>query len=151
MDFGQFREIKEIEIAQIDLRYAHTRIQRPERLCSLSGSIERFGQILPVIVLREGMNSFVLIDGYLRVNAVRRCLRDTVIAEIWECKEEEALVEVLARTHSRKWDLIEGRPSSGSFTINAISPRARSPPCWGEDRVGSRGDWLFIMRFLKTF
>ena len=107
MGFGHFREVKEIEIAQIDLRYAHTRIQRPERLCSLSGSIERFGQILPVIVLREGMNSFVLIDGYLRVNAVRRCLRDTVMAEIWECKKEEALVEVLARTHSRKWDLIE--------------------------------------------
>jgi ParB family chromosome partitioning protein len=107
MDFGHFREVKEIEIAQIDLRYAHTRIQRPERLSSLSSSIERFGQILPVIVLREGVNSFVLIDGYLRVNAVRRCLRDTVMAEIWECKEEEALVEVLARTHSRKWDLIE--------------------------------------------
>jgi ParB-like chromosome segregation protein Spo0J len=107
MDSGHFREVKEIEIAQIDLRYAHTRIQRPERLSSLSGSIERFGQILPVIVLREGVNSFVLIDGYLRVKAVRRCLRDTVMAEIWECKEEEALVEVLARTHSRKWDLIE--------------------------------------------
>ena len=107
MDFGHFREVKEIEIAQIDLRYAHTRIQRPERLCSLSGSIERFGQILPVIVLREGMNSFILIDGYLRVKAVERCGRDTVVAEIWECKEEEALVEVLARTHSRKWDLIE--------------------------------------------
>src|SRR4030042_3225221 len=107
MDFGHFREVKEIEIAQIDLRYAHTRIQRPERLSSLSGSIERFGQILPVIVLREGENSFVLIDGYLRVNAVRRWLRDTVMAEIWEGKEEEALVEVLARAHRRKWDLLE--------------------------------------------
>ena len=53
------------------------------------------------------MNSFVLIDGYLRVNALRRCRRDTVLAEIWECKEEEALVEVLARAHSRKWDLLE--------------------------------------------
>ena len=52
-------------------------------------------------------SSFILIDGYLRVNAVRRCLRDTVMAEIWECKEEEALVEVLARAHSRKWDLLE--------------------------------------------
>ena len=107
MDSGHFREVKEIEIAQIDLRHAHTRIQRPERLSSLSGSIERFGQILPVIVLREGVNSFILIDGYLRVNAVRRCLRDTVMAEIWECKEEEALVEVLARSHGRRWDLIE--------------------------------------------
>jgi len=32
----------------------------------LASSIERFGQILPVIVLRQGVNSFVLIDGYLR-------------------------------------------------------------------------------------
>jgi ParB/RepB/Spo0J family partition protein len=107
MDSGHLREVKEIEIAHLVLRFAHTRIQRPERLSSLASSIERFGQILPVIVLREAMNSFVLIDGYLRVEAVRRCGRDTVMAEIWEGKEEEALVEVLARTHSRKWDLLE--------------------------------------------
>ena len=73
----------------------------------MASSIERFGQILPVIVLREGVNSFVLIDGYLRVKALKRCLRDTVMAEIWEGKEEEALVEILARAHSRKWDLLE--------------------------------------------
>jgi ParB family transcriptional regulator, chromosome partitioning protein len=107
MDHGHLREVKEIEIAHLKLRYAHTRIHRPERISSLASSIERFGQIIPVIVLREGVNSFVLIDGYLRVNALRRCRRDTLMAEIWECKEEEALVEVLARAHSRKWDLIE--------------------------------------------
>jgi ParB-like chromosome segregation protein Spo0J len=107
MDAGHLREVKEIEIAQIHLRYAHTRIEWPERAIALASSIERFGQILPVIVLREGVNSFVLIDGYLRVKAMKRCLRDTVIAEIWEGKEEEALVEILARTHSRKWDLLE--------------------------------------------
>ena len=108
MESGQhLREVKEIEMAHLDLRYAHTRIQRPERVLAMANSIERFGQILPVIVLREGVNSFVLIDGFLRVNAVRRCRRDTVMAEIWECKEEEALVEVLARAHSRKWDLLE--------------------------------------------
>ena len=107
MDSGHLREVKEIEIAQIHLRYAHTRIEWPERAIALASSIERFGQILPVIVLREGVNSFVLIDGYLRVKAMKRCLRDTVIAEIWEGKEEEALVQILARTHSRKWDLWE--------------------------------------------
>ena len=107
MDPGYLREVKEIEIAHLQLRYAHTRIHRPERVSSLATSIERFGQIIPVIALREGMDSFVLIDGYLRVKAVRRCRRDTVAAEIWECKEEEALVEVLARAHTRKWDLIE--------------------------------------------
>jgi len=107
MDPGYLREVKEIEIAHLQLRYAHTRIHRPERVSSLASSIERFGQIIPVIALREGMDSFVLIDGYLRVKAVRRCRRDTVVAEIWECKEEEALVAVLARAHTRKWDLIE--------------------------------------------
>jgi ParB-like chromosome segregation protein Spo0J len=107
MDSGHLREVKEIEIAHLKLRYAHTRIDRPERISSLASSLERFGQIIPVVVLREGVNSLVLIDGYLRVKALRRCRRDTVVAEVWECKAEEALVEVLARAHSRKWDLIE--------------------------------------------
>jgi ParB family chromosome partitioning protein len=107
MDPGRLREVKEIEIAHLQLRYGHTRIQRPERVSSLVSSIERFGQIIPVIVLREGVDSLVLIDGYLRVKALRSCRQDTVVAEIWECTEEEALVEVLARAHSRRWDLIE--------------------------------------------
>ena len=107
MDSGGFREVKEIEIAQLYLRYAHTRIQRPERVLALANSIERFGQVLPVIVLRGEGNSFVLLDGYLRVTALKRCLRDTVLAEIWEGKEEEALVEILVRANNRKWDLLE--------------------------------------------
>ena len=107
MDSGHLREVKEVEIAHLKLRYAHTRIHRPERVSSLASSIERFGQIIPVVVLREGVDSLVLIDGYLRVKALRGCRRDTAVAEIWECKEEEALVEVLARAHTRKWDLVE--------------------------------------------
>jgi ParB-like chromosome segregation protein Spo0J len=107
MDPGHLREVREIEIAQLHLRYAHTRIEWPQRVLALANSIERFGQILPVIVLREGDTSFVLIDGYLRVKALKRCLRDTVMAEIWEGKEEEALAEILARVNSRKWDLLE--------------------------------------------
>jgi len=107
MDAGHLREVKEIEIAQLHLRYAHTRIEWPQRVFALASSIERFGQIIPVIVLRQGEDSFVLIDGYLRVKAMKHCLRDTVVAEIWECKEEEALAEVLARAHSRQWDFLE--------------------------------------------
>jgi len=107
MEPGQVREVKEVEIAHLELRYAHTRIQRPERVLALASSIERFGQILPVIVLRQGTGAFVLIDGYLRVKALGRCGCDTVVAEIWEGNEEEALVEVLARVQSRPWDFIE--------------------------------------------
>jgi ParB-like chromosome segregation protein Spo0J len=102
---GELRTIKEIEISQLELRYAHTRIERPEGVAALAGSIERFGQIIPVIVLRQ--ENVILLDGYLRVKALKALGRDTVIAEVWECKEEEALVELLARTRSRKWDLFE--------------------------------------------
>ena len=106
MEVGHLREIKEIEIAQLHLRYAHTRIARPKESLILAGSIERVGQIIPVIVVREVM-IFVVLDGYLRVKALRHCGRDTAVAEIWECKEEEALVEILARSHSRRWDFLE--------------------------------------------
>jgi ParB/RepB/Spo0J family partition protein len=106
VDGGELRTIKEIELAQLELRYAHTRIDRPEGVAALAASIERFGQIIPVIVLRQELH-VVLLDGYLRVKALKALGRDTVIAEVWECKEEEALVELLARTHSRKWDVLE--------------------------------------------
>jgi len=97
------REIKEIEIAQLDLRYGCTRIERPKESLALAAAIERLGQIVPVIVT----NAHVLLDGYVRVKAMTHLGRDTIMAEIWDCPEEEALVEVLARGHGRKWDVIE--------------------------------------------
>jgi ParB-like chromosome segregation protein Spo0J len=107
MDHGHIRNVEEIEIAHLILRYAHTRLHRPEMLSSLVGSIARCGQIIPVITLKEAPDCFVLLDGYLRVEALTRCGRDTVVAEIWQCREEEALIEVLARGHTRRWDVIE--------------------------------------------
>ena len=64
MDSGGLREVKEIEMAQLHLRYAHTRIEWPQRVLALASSIERFGQILPVIVLREG-DQFLCPDRWL--------------------------------------------------------------------------------------
>ena len=97
------REIREIEIGQLDLRYAHTRIEQPRESLALAASIERIDQIVPVIVT----TAFVLLDGYLRVKALKHLGRDTVMAEIWDCTEEEALVEILARSHNRTWDVLE--------------------------------------------
>jgi ParB family transcriptional regulator, chromosome partitioning protein len=97
------REIREIEIGRLHLAYAHTRIERSRESLALAASMESLGQIVPVIVT----NTFVLLDGYLRVKALRHLGRDTVMAEIWDCKEEEALVEILARSHGRKWDVLE--------------------------------------------
>jgi ParB family chromosome partitioning protein len=36
-----------------------------------------------------------------------RCGKDTVLAEIWPCKEWEAILRVLIRTQERKWQALE--------------------------------------------
>jgi ParB family chromosome partitioning protein len=100
-------EIREVEIAHLDLRYAHTRLYRPEMVSSLAACIENSAPISPVSTVKEGDFSFVLIDGYLRVRALNRCGKDTVLAEIWSCKEWEALLRVLMRTRERKWQALE--------------------------------------------
>lgn len=100
-------ELTHLEISQLDLRYAHTRIRRPEALLPLMRSLEKWGQRRPVSVVRSDPSSHVLVDGYLRVEALRRCGKDTVLAEVWLCGEMEALLQVLMREQERRWEALE--------------------------------------------
>jgi len=127
------REIKEIEIGRLNLDYAHTRIERPKESLALAASIERLGQIVPVTVTK----TFVLLDGYLRVKAVKSLGRDTVMAEVWNCPEEEALVEVLARSHSRKWDVLEE-----AALVKELHDRCRLSQERIASMVGRRQSWV---------
>lgn len=104
---GWIIEVMEIEIAHIDLRYAHTRLQSTEMVSSLAVSIKNSSSVTPVITVKEGDFSYVLIDGYLRVRALSHCGKDTVLAEIWPCKEWEAILRVLIRSRERKWQALE--------------------------------------------
>jgi ParB family chromosome partitioning protein len=96
-------EVREMEIAHLELKYAHTRILKRDRLVSLAASIEEWGQILPVVTV----SPCVLVDGYRRVAALKLCKRDTVLAEHWSCAEEEAVSRVLLRGCERRWDVVE--------------------------------------------
>ena len=58
---------KHLEIGQLDLRYAHTRIRKPETLLPLVRSLEKWGQLRPVSVVPSAPPVHVLVDGYLRV------------------------------------------------------------------------------------
>lgn len=106
-DHSHFSEIREIEIDHLALRYAHTRVPRPEMVSSLVNSIERSGQVVPVVTVKESDFCFVLVDGYLRVAALRRCGKDTVMVEIWPLSEAEALVRSLMVSRERKWEPLE--------------------------------------------
>ena len=93
--------VEEIEIGQLDLRYAHTRVERDHH--SLAVSLAKTGQIVPIIVSKD----LVVLDGYLRVKALTALGHDTVKGEIWDSSEEEGLIQLLARSKSRQWDTIE--------------------------------------------
>jgi ParB family chromosome partitioning protein len=99
--------MESLEISQLDLRYAHTRISKPEALLPLMRSLEKWGQLRPVSVVRSDSSSLVLVDGYLRMEALKRCGKDTVLAELWACGEREALVQVLIREQERRWEALE--------------------------------------------
>jgi ParB family chromosome partitioning protein len=99
--------IVSLEIGQLDLRYAHTRIKKPDALLSLMRSLERWGQIRPVSVVPSNPPCHVLVDGYLRVEALRRSGKDTVLAEVWLCGEAEALLQTLIREQERRWEALE--------------------------------------------
>lgn len=101
------RTFEGIEIGLINLRYAHTRIRSAKAVLSLSRSIERFGQICPVLVVPGQSPEHILIDGYLRVEALRRCGADHVNAQIWPNSETDALIHALANCQMREWDMFE--------------------------------------------
>jgi ParB family transcriptional regulator, chromosome partitioning protein len=96
----------EIDISSLVLRYAHTRIARPKALNMMMSSMDRFGQITPVIVVPE--ESFlILIDGYLRVGALKLLQREAVIAQICSAGELSALLQLLSRCGRRQWEAVE--------------------------------------------
>lgn len=82
----------DIEFHQLALRHADLRIREAERRRRLYASLAELGQQVPVVVV-PAVDGFVLIDGYLRVEALRRLGRDAVAATAWPLGEVEALLE----------------------------------------------------------
>lgn len=69
--------------------------------------MESVGQLVPVVVVPKENNQWILMDGYLRVNALQRIGKDVVDAEVWNCDVEAALVMLLTERQSRAWEAFE--------------------------------------------
>jgi len=89
------------------------------------------------MVLRKGDHCFVLIDGYLRVKALKRCLRDTVIAEIWRAKKKRLWWRFWPEPMAVNGICWKRRPLKELMT-NTICPRAELPPWWDGTELGLR-------------
>jgi ParB-like chromosome segregation protein Spo0J len=104
----------EVDLHLLELRFSGARLLEPQAVDKLARSIERNGQIVPLIVVSspdssaaEGTERLVLIDGYRRVAALRRLGRDRASVERWPCDLTEAVLDVLARTQGRSFAAIE--------------------------------------------
>ena len=73
----------------------------------MADSIERYGQIMPILVVTAEAPRYTLIDGYLRVAAAKRCGKDTLVSHIWHGSEKDALCHVLIKDNERQWDIFE--------------------------------------------
>lgn len=84
----------DLEFHQLDLRFAHLRVKRPERQRRLLASLADAGQQVPIVVVAVAgePDRYRVIDGFKRIAALRRLGRDTVRATIWPMTEADALV-----------------------------------------------------------
>jgi ParB family chromosome partitioning protein len=81
----------QLELGELDLRYASLRIIDRSRQRRLVASVLEHGQLTPVLVVRDA-SSWVLLDGYVRVAALTELARDLVDVAVLEVGEAEALV-----------------------------------------------------------
>jgi ParB family transcriptional regulator, chromosome partitioning protein len=84
----------ELEFHQLELRYERLKVTRSESERRLLASLAEVGQQVPIVVVvkEAAEGSFVIIDGYKRVRALRHLGRDTVRASCWPGEEAEALI-----------------------------------------------------------
>ncbi len=102
----------EIEFHQLEKKYAGLRISDGLRSARLLASLCAHGQQQPVLVVRsgadgDGVERYVLIDGYARVAALNELKRDSVEATVLELSEAQALVLAFRLERNRVRSAIE--------------------------------------------
>jgi ParB family chromosome partitioning protein len=133
----------EVDLHLLELRFSGARLIEPQAVERLARSIERDGQIVPLIVVglpdgsEAGSQRLVLIDGYRRVTALRRLGRDRAFVERWQCDVADAVLGVLARTQTRSFAAIEEALLLRELTQGlGVSQREAARRC------GRDGSWV---------
>jgi len=130
----------ELELHQLELRYAAVRKRAPLAERALLGSLAEHGQQLPIVVVSEAPR-FIVIDGYKRVRALKRLARDTVRASDWQVPELEALLlERRLRCASedaldQAWLLAELQERFG-LSLEELARRFERSKSWVSRRLG---------------
>jgi hypothetical protein len=129
----------DVDLHQLELRHRDLRIHDGEQRRRIIGSVAEIGQQVPVIVIGDGTR-YVLIDGYLRVEALRRLHRDRVIATAWSLTEVEALVHhrhlAIARRTAIEDAWLLGRLRDCGLSQDELARRLCRSKSWVSRRLG---------------
>jgi len=103
------KNVMRLDIHALSRRFATLRLNDPQRLENLARSIERNGQLVPVIAVADEQADlhWVLIDGYRRLEALQQVGEDLIWVDVWDHPVDEALLLCLARGPERAWEAIE--------------------------------------------
>lgn len=83
----------DLEHHQLELRYESLRVRRADKERRLVASLAANGQQVPIVVVAGGSTgSYIVIDGYKRVRALKRLGHDIVLAIEWSMNEADALL-----------------------------------------------------------
>ena len=129
----------DVDLHQLELRHRDLRLHDGKQRRQMIGSVAEIGQQVPVIVVGDG-DRYVLIDGYLRVEALHRLHRDTVMATAWSLTEVEALI------HHRHLSIVKrgaiedawllGRLREHGLTMDELARRLCRSKSWVSRRLG---------------
>lgn len=102
-------KIIEVEWHQLDLRYQSLRIHTDSAIRLLMLSIHVHGLLVPITVVASGVKDcpWVVIDGYLRILALKALGHDLAQAVVWQLGFAEALLNVYQNNRSRVWESFE--------------------------------------------
>lgn len=132
-----------MELHQFELRHDDLRIRDATRRRRLLASIAEIGQQVPVVVIRE-QDRLVLIDGYLRAEALGKLGRDTAVATIWPVSEIEALLahrHLCASSHSAIEDAwLLSRLRTQGLSLEELARRLCRSKSWVSRRLSLLDD-----------
>lgn len=85
------------------------RIHRASAVQQLMLSLHSYGLLVPITVTVSGIQDrpWIVIDGYLRIAALKALGHDLITAHVWSIDTAEALLDVYKYNKSRTWDAFE--------------------------------------------
>jgi ParB/RepB/Spo0J family partition protein len=98
-----------LEWHQLECRYQSMRVHTPESIRRLMLSIHANGLQVPITVVASGLpdRPWVVIDGHLRILALKALGHDLVAANVWQLDAANALLYAWRHNKSRGWDVLE--------------------------------------------